>query len=82
MRYWTRWVHVRYEIGKRADRLCLKLACRMPARLRMWVVVDATNTARQLYPLPDGHAGPDGLGYSEIYDGALGYRAHPEGTNQ
>lgn len=37
----------------------------------MWVVVDATNTARNLYPDPSGYAGPDGLDYRHIHDGAL-----------
>lgn len=64
------WINVRYELGKRVDRCCLWLAARMPAKLRMWVVVDSTNTARRLYPDPTGYAGPDGLGYPEIYDGA------------
>lgn len=70
MRYWMHWHNVRYEIGKRVDRLLLDIACNMPARLRMWVVVDSTNTARKLYPDVDGYTGPDGLGYAEIYDGA------------
>lgn len=71
MRYWTRPVHVRYEIGKRIERLCLWIACRLPAQIRLWVVVDSTNVARQLYPDPTGYAGPDGLTYKEIHDGAL-----------
>jgi hypothetical protein len=56
---------------KRIDNALLWLAARLPGRLRMWVVVDATNTARRLHPDPTGYAGPDGLGYKEIHDGAL-----------
>ena len=70
-KYWMRWHNIRYEIGKRVDRFCLWLAYHMPGKLRMWVVVDCTNTARLLHPDPTGYAGPDGLGYREIYDGAL-----------
>lgn len=68
--YWTRWVHLKHEIGMRADRVCLWVAGRMPGRLRMWVVVDSTNTARRMYPDPSGYAGPDGLTYKHIHDGA------------
>ena len=75
MRYWTHPHNLRYEAEKRIERLLLVVAMRMPARLRMWVVVDATNTARKLYPHPTGYAGPEGLGYREIYDGALGVRS-------
>jgi hypothetical protein len=71
MRYWTRPVHLRYEAHKRVERLCLWIAHRLPGQLRMWVVVDSTNVARRLYPDPSGYAGPDGLGYAEIHDGAL-----------
>lgn len=71
VRYWTRWHNIRYEADKRIERLCLAVAVRLPARLRLWVVVDSTNVARNLYPHPSGYAGPDGLGYSEIHDGAL-----------
>jgi len=70
MAYWMHWHNVRYEAGKRIERLWLLIAMHMPVALRMWVVVDATNTARRLYPHPTGYAGPDGLGYAEIYDGA------------
>lgn len=70
-RYWTRWHNVRHEIDRKLDGLLLTVAHRMPARLRMWVVVDSTNTARRLYPEPDGYAGPDGLTFKHIYDGAL-----------
>jgi hypothetical protein len=69
--YWLHIHNIRYEANKRVERFCLWLAMHMPARLRMWVVVDSTNTARRLYPHPSGYAGPDGLGYSELYDGAL-----------
>ena len=71
MRYWLDWYNVKYEINKRLDKLCLSLAMLMPTRLRMWVVVDSTNTARKMFPDPTGYAGPDGLGYTEIYHGAL-----------
>lgn len=64
-------VTYRYGWSKRMDLLCLRLAARMPARLRMWVVVDATNEARRLYPHHAGFAGPDGLEYKHIYDGAM-----------
>lgn len=75
MRYWTHWHNIRYEAAKRVDRMALAIAVRMPGRLRMWVVVDSTNDARLLHPHPTGYAGPDGLGYKEIYDGALRTRA-------
>jgi hypothetical protein len=74
MRYWTRPVHLRYEAHRRVERLCLWIAHRLPGQLRMWVVVDSTNVARRLYPDPTGYAGPNGLGYSEIHDGALRVR--------
>lgn len=61
----------RYSLDKRLDRLALWLAVHMPARLRIWVVVDSTNAARRMYPDPSGYAGPDGLGYEHIHDGAL-----------
>lgn len=71
MKYWTRCHNVKYEFNKRVDRLWLVIAMKLPSRLRMWVVVDSTNTARRLYPDPTGYAGPDGLNYAKIYDGAL-----------
>lgn len=71
LQYWSHWHNVRYEINKRIDRLYLKVARNMPGRLRMWIVVDSTNEARLLFPETDGYAGPDGLGYEEIYHGAL-----------
>lgn len=71
VRYWTRWSNLRYEAHKRVERLCLAIAVRLPAQIRLWVVVDSTNEARRLYPHPTGYAGPDGLGYPEIHDGAL-----------
>jgi hypothetical protein len=74
MRYWLHGHNVRHEIGRRADNALLKIAYRMPRRLRMWAVVVATNEARKLYPHPSGYAGPDGLTYAEIHDGALGER--------
>lgn len=69
--YWAHWHNWRYEARKRVERLCLAIARRMPAELRKWVVVDATNTARRLYPAPDGYAGPDGLEFRHIIDGAI-----------
>lgn len=75
MRYWTRPVHLRYEAHKRVERFYLWLAARMPAKLRMWAVVVSTNEARRLYPHPSGYAGPDGLTYKEIHDGALGVKS-------
>jgi hypothetical protein len=60
MRYWTHKHNIRYEIDKRIERVCLATAARMPARVRMWAVVVS------------GYAGPDGLTYREIHDGALG----------
>ncbi len=66
----------KYEIGKRKERFWMALAYRLPAQLRKWVVVHATNEARRLYPHSTGYAGPDGLGYNEIYDGAL--RGHED----
>lgn len=70
MRNW--YLHTfRYEINKRLDLLYLKAARVMPGRLRMWVVVDSANTAIfEVHPRPDGYAGPDGLDYKQIYDGA------------
>jgi hypothetical protein len=61
----------RYEIDRAKDLACLRLAHRAPGRLRMWFVVAATTTARQLYPHPSGYAGPDGLTYEHLHDGAL-----------
>jgi hypothetical protein len=71
MIYWTHWHNIRYEAHKRVERLCLAIAVRLPPEIRKWVVVDATNEARRLYPDPSGYAGPDGLTYREIYDGAV-----------
>lgn len=65
---------IRYKIDKRLEGFYLWLAGRMPARLRMWAVVVSTNEARRLYPDSTGYAGPDGLTYKEIHDGALSYR--------
>jgi hypothetical protein len=69
--YWVHWHNWKYEFSKRLDRFYLYLARHSPARFRMWVVVDCTNEARVLHPHPSGYSGPDGLGYKEIYDGAL-----------
>jgi|1186.fasta_scaffold240930_2 hypothetical protein len=69
--YYMHWHNIRYEINKRVERFLLTVAMRMPGKLRMWVVVDATNTARRMYPHTSGYAGPDGLCFQEIYDGAL-----------
>lgn len=68
--YWMRGHNLRYEAHKRVERACLAIAVKLPREIRRWVVVDATNVARRLYPHPTGYAGPDGLGYSEIHDGA------------
>lgn len=68
---WERW----------RDELCLAVARRLPGRLRMWVVVDSTNTAIELYPRPDGYAGPDGVTYSMIHDGALRVRVPGRGRS-
>lgn len=71
--YWAHWHNWKYEAWKRVDRACLWFAHRASGRLRMWFVVDATNTARRMYPDPEmpDFAGPDGLTYSHIHDGAL-----------
>lgn len=72
MKYWLHGHNVKYEIGKHVDRALLNLARVMPNRLRMWVVVDSTNHALfHSHAREDGYVGPDGLGYSEIYDGAM-----------
>lgn len=74
--YWAHWHNWKYEVDKRIDKLCLAIAHRGPGRLRMWMVVSSTGDARKLYPTP-GYDGPDGLGYKEIYDGALRKRNEP-----
>lgn len=68
--YYAHWHNWKYEADKRLDRLCLWLVDKMPGRLRMWTVVDSTNVARRMYPHPTGYAGPDGLEFKQIYDGA------------
>jgi hypothetical protein len=68
--YWLHSHNWRYEARKRLERVCMWIAHRMPGELRKWVVVDATNTARLMYPDPTGYAGPDGLDYPHILDGA------------
>jgi hypothetical protein len=78
--YWIHWHNVRYEVGKRIERLCLAVATRMPGELRKWVVVDATNVARRMYPDPTGYAGPDGLEYRHIHDGAQRRKTQTTGT--
>jgi hypothetical protein len=45
MRYWTRLHNIRYELSKRGDKALLWVAHRLPKRLRMWVVVDASAAA-------------------------------------
>lgn len=71
MRYWLHWHNIKHEICRRFDMAILKLATKLPGQLRMWVVVDSANTAIfDLYPRADGYAGPDGLTFKEIYDGA------------
>lgn len=63
---------MKYEFNKRLDRLYLMIATKLPGRLRMWVVVDSANTSIfNLHPRADGYAGPDGLDFNQIYDGAL-----------
>lgn len=72
MTHWMHWHNVRYEADKRLDRFALWIAHRMPGRLRKWVVVSSANESIfNLHPRPDGYAGPDGLTFSEIYDGAV-----------
>ncbi len=36
VRYWTRWVHVKYEINKRGDALLRTIVWKLPKRLVMW----------------------------------------------
>lgn len=63
---------IRYEADKRLDRIARWAAHRMPGRLRKWVVVSSANEAVfNVHPRPDGYAGPDGLTFDQIYDGAL-----------
>lgn len=72
MTYWLHWHNIKHEITRRGDMALLSLARVLPGRLRTWVVVDSANVSIfQLHPRPDGYAGPDGLTYSHIYDGAL-----------
>jgi hypothetical protein len=69
--YYMHWHNIRYEIGKRVERFWMWVARHMPRELRMWVVVDSANySIFNLHPRPDGYAGPDGLDYQQIYDGA------------
>lgn len=70
MSYWLHWHNIKYEISKRFDQVLLKIATKLPGRLRMWVVVDSANTSIRLHPRVDGYAGPDGLNFNQIYDGA------------
>lgn len=74
--YWAHWHNWKYEVHKRVERFWLWVAHRAPAQLRLWIVVDSTCVARDLYPHSTGYAGPDGLTYKEIHDGAL--RKRPE----
>lgn len=60
----------RHDLDRWLDMRALDLARVLPKRLRMWVVVDSTNEARRLYPHASGYAGPDGLTYAHIHDGA------------
>jgi hypothetical protein len=70
--YYMHWHNIRYEINKRVERFLLTVAMRMPGKLRMWVVVDSANySIFNLHPRPNGYAGPDGLTFEQIYDGAL-----------
>ncbi len=82
MRYWLHISNLKYEIGKRADRALLHIAHIMPGRLRMWVVVSSANESIfNLHPREDGYAGPDGLTFSHIYDGAVRKRT-PNGHTE
>ncbi len=65
----------RHDLDVWLDKRAMIVAGHLPRRLRVWAVVNATNEARQLYPDPMGYAGPDGLSYQEIYDGAQGKKA-------
>lgn len=65
-----------YELTKWREDAALWVARHLPTQVRVWVVVDATGIARQLYPHPKGLDSPDGLGYSEIYDGARRMRGN------
>ncbi len=75
MRYWFHWHNIRYEFDKRIERFWMAVASHLPRQLCKWVVVQATNEARRLYPHPTGYAGPDGLEYKQIYHGALRSRS-------
>jgi hypothetical protein len=39
MRYWTRWVHVKYEINKRQERLIRKIVWWLPRRIAYWAAI-------------------------------------------
>lgn len=66
----TRASIARSDVQRRVDDAASAIARRLPRRLRAAVVTDACIVARDLYPDPDGYAGPDGLGYAELWDGA------------
>jgi len=74
MSYWRHWHNVRYEIVEKRIKtnLCLWIARHLPRQVRLWVVVDSANESIfNVHPRPDGYAGPDGLTFAEIYDGAI-----------
>jgi hypothetical protein len=74
MSYWLHWHNIRYEIVEKRIKtnLCMWIARHLPRQVRMWVVVDSANVSiLRLHPRPDGYAGPDGLTFKEMYDGAM-----------
>ncbi len=72
MKYWLCLFNIKYEIGRQFDFALFRVATKLPGRLRMWVVIDSANESIfKLHPRPDGYAGPDGLDFKQIYDGAL-----------
>jgi hypothetical protein len=45
MRYWTRWVHVKYELSKRRDSLIRKVVWKLPKRIVMWSYIRVASHA-------------------------------------
>lgn len=41
--YWMHWHNVRYEMGKRVERLQMKLAAHLPGWAKKWVYAEVTN---------------------------------------
>lgn len=39
MRYWTRWVHLKYEIGRKAHRVFLWFIWRLPKSIAYWSAI-------------------------------------------